>query len=424
MGAIFYVNNQYELEKTIWSCSKGDEIHILRGNYPVLISKPGIKFYFPKDFSVTIGCIPHPIQGIIKTATPKESPFFGLTAKGHFHPNFNIEFHNLKMDYDLIKTKIVYTITLPFPLNIPKDTVIVSQNGIIIQFKENLTDKSNSNIISHKSHKPPSIGINYPKAVIECSYLSSKPVDILKYRYELENSDTIIMTTPDLIVREKKDFETLTDIISVNKCHPKIKLDIIEYKVLLSINRFIKSYSKSINENIVDVLSITNFQETNLRTIISSNKRVTEYISYNLNKPTKKLNALEFLDMCSNNISDPDYPLSDYIETSLNRLEYHIATLGMYQLFEQLWNKQGSKYNFIQNFGLSLSAVKYIHEMINARNSIVHEGVCKTQNGSGNQKFRNILGAEEKEMTEYDIYIKQRPFYWFYNGILEMLSVK
>ena len=143
------------------------------------------------------------------------------------------------------------------------------------------------------------------------------------------------------------------------------------------------------------------------------NVTVINYV--NLEPEQDKINTLRF-----NFLSSQEFSISEYTSYHLNHLNYTFATIGMYQEFEALWEQivpeKSDKWGFIESISTDADIKKYLAEMINARNWIIHSKKIKTENKDKekNNNWSNILKCnwDAEVLNEYQIYALKRPFYW------------
>jgi len=146
-------------------------------------------------------------------------------------------------------------------------------------------------------------------------------------------------------------------------------------------------------------------------------------------------------------VSAPDYTLQDHIEFFLDRLHYHLAIISTQQALEIILDnflngKNGYKLDnngyLVNNKGERVSIwhtcfdsapvksiisftndqMKYLCELIEARNNIAHSGCCKVDAKPETKKRCRTI----QPLSEYRIYREKRPWYWYFEGVLPLLK--
>jgi hypothetical protein len=412
---LFEVNNEIELGNAIWSSQTGDTIILKSGAYGNIPIKDGLNYEFKNNASAA------DILGLGIGIGGDEEWSAGSLEFG------NIKIENPKIQKSNIKLYYIFQKKLPFNSRLEHPISFVHANGVILNIVGN--DKEGFVLggenINAESQLPKAI-VNIIVPVLEEFdikkadeiYLSS----ILRGNYtEEEKTQELEIHQKEKIKKneiEKRDFN-----LSIG-----INLNEFEYKALWSLNSFIREYAKLTNEKKIKGFSSSEFQDGLLFTIVKNlndkfsftTKSVINFSNKNLDIEIIKKLSIAFL-------SSEEYSVSAYTEYHLFHLNYSIATIGMYQEFESLWENadisiynpynpnQKDKRKFIEHYLSDIKLRRDLVEMVNARNNIIHESKLKTffkpaVTTGIRADLKQIWGSET--LNEYEIYAQKKPFHW------------
>lgn len=405
------VHNEFELGNAIWKTQEGDTIVLNNGNYGFLPLKDGVNY----DFQ---GATVADVLGLQKM-------FDGVWEMG----KVKTEILNPEIVKSNIKLYYIFETKLPFNSRFTKPYSFAHANGSYIKILGN--SKIEFSIESNREKADDQL----PKGVVVIIVPVLDDYDIKKadprYIQSIsENGLNVAEITEKLIEaaleKEKKENIEKTEI---NRCIG-LKLNDLEYKALWTLNSFIKDYARIVDEDKIRGYNTTEFKDGLRFKVVKNLNDKSEFINVtvinyvNLEPEQDKINTLRF-----NFLSSQEFSISEYTSYHLNHLNYSFATIGMYQEFEFLWentrpsvynlsnSNEKNKWKFIEYFTNDLNTKKYLAEMINARNWIIHSKKIKTENKDKvNSNWSNILKKDDwkaEVLNEYQIYALKRPFYWY-----------
>lgn len=389
----FEVNNEYELGNAIWSAIEGDTIVLNKGTYGYVPVKYGVNYEF-----IDASCAQLIGYGVLMN---------GDWSAGAIKFNGKTEIINPKIQNSNIKLYYLFQKKLPFNSRFERRVQFIHANGVIIDFLGNDRDNFEFGNIGQNGED------QLPKAIINIIVPSLESSD-----YEINAENLSKMTIGD--------FNTFKTQESIENYSIGLDLSDYEYKALWAVNTFIKEYCRLYDLPKIKGYDILEFSDGLGFGFCEKLEDFSHFFGQAVvGKFTNiPLDEDEIIKISNRFLSFQEYSISEYTIYHLNHLNYSIATLGMYQEFEALWvntspsiyksvnpNKK-DKWEFIEYIINDKDIKKYLAEMINARNWIIHSKKMITQNNSiESNKLKTEWTAEI--LNEYQIYALKRPFYWF-----------
>ncbi len=399
------VHNEFELGNAIWTAKEGDTIVLKNGNYGYLPFKDGVNYDF---------------QGAtVASILELEKMFDGDCEMGKVKTE-KTEILNPKIVKSNIKLYYIFETKLPFNSRFTKPYSFAHANGSYIKILGN--SKIEFSIESNGEKADDQL----PKGVVVIIVPVLDDYDIKKadprYIQSIsENGFNVAEITEKLIEAElEKEKKENIEKTEINRSIG-LKLNDLEYKALWTLNSFIKDYARIVDEDKIRGYNTTEFKDGLRFKVVKNLNDKSEFINVtvinyvNLEPEQDKINTLRF-----NFLSSQEFSISEYTSYHLNHLNYTFATIGMYQEFEALWEQivpeKSDKWGFIESISTDADIKKYLAEMINARNWIIHSKKIKTENKDKekNNNWSNILKCnwDAEVLNEYQIYALKRPFYW------------
>lgn len=407
------VNNEIELGNAIWLSEIGDTIILKSGNYGNIPIKEGVNYTFENNASA--------------------SEILGLGIGGEEWSDSSVKIGdtsviiNPKIDKSNIKLYYFFQKKLPFNSRFEPLTSFVHANGVIIRIVGN--DKEGFALEGNKSNAE----IQLPKGVVDIIVPVLEEFDINKssdnYLISIIKGDTTEEEKKKVLEIHQEEKAKKND-IEKNAFNSSIGLSLNdpEYKALWTLNSFIREYAKLTNEKKIKGYNILEFCDG---LSFSIQKTLDEAFSFSPIQQVvgqysnQKLQQNEVASLSNSFMSVEEYSISDFTEYHLNHLNYSFSTIGMYQDFESLWKAiapsvyntdhptEKNKWKFIEHYTNDNDDKKYLAEMINARNNIIHSKKLKTFH-SDEKGLENRLKTDwgSEELNDYEIFIKKRPWHW------------
>jgi len=396
----YYVNDESELGNAIWSANNGDTITLKGGRYGNIVLKKGVSYKFEDGASASkiIG-----LDHIGRRAWSASEVKIG-----------NAILVNPKIDIENIGTYYIFSKFLPFNSRFESPIEFAHANGVLIRVIGN--DKEGFSIGSNASAES-----QLPKAVVQII------VPILdKFNPKLADDDgemvkAVLEEKPlkeRKLIEEKYEKEKLKkksiENYAINES-VGLHLTDPEYRALWALNSFIREHERVTNGDKIKGFSILEFRDELNYTVTNS---LDVASPYQLVLTLGKFSNIPFTPdqtygLAESLLSVQEFSISDFNEYHLNLLNYSIATVGMYQEFEVLWEQYSpdkqDKWGFITSVTTEPQILKGLSEMINARNNIIHSGKLNTKHKDRN-KLKSEWGAEE--LNEFEIFWKKKPWYW------------
>jgi hypothetical protein len=397
---IFEVNNEIELGNAIWSSQSGDKIVLETGEYGNIPLKQGVTYEFEDD------------------ATAADILGLGIGVDGGQWSASSVQIGNISITNPRIKKtniKLYYIFQkkLPFNSRFEPNTSFVHANGVIINIIGNDVNAFSLGGIGEGETKLPKGVVNIAVPCLyefdinksDASYISSifsKNLTEEERKCELESHQR---------ENEKRNHVENTEInrsIGLN-------LNDFEYKALWAVNSFIREYARITREGKVKGYSTSEFLDGSLITIVkslderavfSSRQFIAQFIGSNI--PEEQVGNLY-----SAYLSSREYSISEFSSYHLEHLNYPMATIGLYQEFEAMWEEYSpakqDKWGFIEAHTSDPGIKQHLAELINARNNIVHSKVLITSHSNIN-KLKTEWGA--RALNEYEIFAYKAPLHW------------
>lgn len=405
----YNINNEFELGNAIWAAKEGDTIVLNKGKYGIIPLKYGVNYEFiDSSCSHLIG-----LEGIFD--------LHGSSA-GLIKLN-GIKIQNPTIDKSNIKMYHVFRKELPFNSRFENPINFSHPNGAMITMLGNNKENLELGGFGLKAED------QLPKAMVEICIPSLEAYD---YKFKNVYKAFNHLSPNPIILEPKSEQESEEANLKIEEIENTslnssigLNLNNFEYKALWALNTFIKEYSRLFEESKIKGFSVNEFKDGLLFGILEKaddiiNLTSTAFIDkYN----RSNLSFEEIIKLSTNFLSFEEYSISDYTVYNLNHLNYSLATVGMYQEFEALWENtcpsvykssnqnQKGKWEFIEYITNDMNIKKYLAEMINARNWITHSKKMITED---NSKDKNKLKTDwdAEVLNEYQIYALKRPFYW------------
>lgn len=383
MSETYTVSNHEELGNAIWSSKPGDTINLLDGKYGFLPIKDGVNYNFFDNASVE--CI------------------FNTELNGNIYINGEVKFGNStfkspRLQKNNISMYYLYRKKLPFNSRFKNSTIFIHPNGVLICVL--------NEVLSNGFSIPEPEGLHCDYAEILVPSFFNYDV-ALANNYSIENIDTAIeqRTKRDAIEAQNNDIE--------------MALNDLEYWALWALNDFIKEYARLFDQIQSEVFSISAFTY-GLECFISYDLEqppASGSNSYRIRKFSGEVNMEKALSLQNSLLSIQDFSLSDFVQQNLEKLNYQAAVIGMYQIFEEVWERavpnKEDKWKFIERNTSDNRIKKNLAEMINARNWIAHHRVLKTENkvdSKGNNKLKVDWNAQA--LNQFQIFYRKKPWEW------------
>ena len=396
--SIFEVNNDIELGNAIWSSQQGDTIILKSGEYGNIPLKNGVSYRFEDESTAA---------GILGLGVGNEEWSAGSIQVG------NISITNPRIQKTNIKLYYIFQKKLPFNSRMEPNTYFVHANGVRISVVGN--DKGSFSLggLGGAEEKLPKgvvniivpslsgFDLNKSEDVYLDSLFSQSISDDERYR-ELK------------IHKEKKDKRRAAEKYKFNESI-ELPLNEFEYMALWALNSFIREYARITNERKIQGFSISTFRDELLTTITSSLDEDYQFTpqQYVDNFINSKISDEQVSRLSTAFLSSQEFSISEFSSYHLAYLNYPIATVGIYQEFEVMWEASPqakmNKWNFIEAHTSDIDIKSYLAEMINARNNIVHSKTLFTSHSSNN-RLKDDWGA--RTLNEYEIFAYKAPWYW------------
>jgi len=431
----YTVPNPYSYEEAMWLSKPGDTIRITSGDYLVLPTKAGVNITFEKG-KITCGSIWAGIGG------GGDSTISGATINGL----------NIKTWFSFIKL-------LPFELRLKVSTgenhplPFCTPEGCILEFLGNKSITPEEGMVMGP---PQYLGDGYharrPKALIRIRIPSDLDINFSILNQSEKDSAEAEAAFARMDEENKIHF-AIDGSYGLGKQQPYfLPCGDIMYLALWTLNRFLRSYGKIAKADKLtrEGLSLSQFKDGIDIAVVNAQDTQQIYSRSGSFVESFQSTTITEEDICKiqkRMVSAPDYTLQENIEFFLDRLHYHLATISIQQALEIsldnflngkgdykfnsdgiLTNKKGHKLSirhkcFDTTYVKSIIAftndqVKYLCELIEARNNITHSGHCKVD---ANSKSKNRC-ASIQPFSEYKIYREKRPWYWYYEGVLPLLE--
>lgn len=403
----FQINNEFELGNAIWAAKEGDTIVLNKGKYGIIPIKYGVNYEFiDSACSRLIG-----LEGIfdIDGSSAGLIVFNGIKIQ-----NPRIDKSNIKM-YHVFRTKLPFNSRFENPINFSHP------NGAIISIIGNDKESLQLGGFGLKAED------QLPKAIVDI-YVPSLEAYDFKFKNEYRAFNHL---SPNPINLEPKAEQELEEVnlkieeIENTSLNSSIGLHLnnFEYKALWALKTFIKEYCRLFEESKIKGYSVNEFKDGLLFGILENADDVIQLTSKSFVGKYNSINLSndDIIKLSTNFLSFEEYSISEYTSYHLNHLNYSFATIGMYQEFEAFWENtnpaiynlsnpnEKNKWKFIEYITIDLDTKKYLAEMVNARNWIIHTKKIITKEDSRN-KLKTDWFAEV--LNEYQIYALKRPFYW------------
>ncbi len=406
MSKIIKVNNEFDFGQAIWSAEEGDTILLEEGEYGYLPYKKGVKYALSEKKSVSIASL----IGLGGFQISRGNNFSANSLPPGMVKFGDFIVENINVKSDNIKSIYIFRKTLPFNLRFGCPASFPHANGVILNFLGNDKDTFEFGGTTGSAEA------ELPKGIVDI--LVPISVDIDPKRTDPFYSSHL--TWSDIPEEEKK-----RDSLENKDCNKMLgmKLNDIEYRALWAVNHFIRQYGKITKDERIKGFSVAEFLDDSSFEIGKPREEIPLQHSSYLDEYSGQNITQENLEVLYDNfLSGSDYSVGDYVHFHLNHLNYGLATVGMYQEFESLWESRGpkkeDKWKFIEQKTSDPEIKKYLSEMINARNHILHHRNLKTEHvakddarGIKGNVLKTEWGAEE--MTEYKIFATKRPWYWY-----------
>ncbi|MFW6046885.1 MAG: hypothetical protein ACOCP4_03755 [Candidatus Woesearchaeota archaeon] len=427
----YIVPNQYSYEEAMWLSKSGDTIKIISGDYGIIPIKGGVNLNFENNATFT-------------------SIFMGLGGKG------DITITRAKQQKN-IKTWFYFKKLLPFELRFDKPTnkkpppQFCTPEGCILEFHGNLNiDNKEGLSLTPPQNLENSYQIQRPKAILQIAIPSYLHIDFSVFNKSKDNSENIIKEIKE---REKIDFAIFGKVFDQKKKQPDfLPFGDIMYLALWTLNRFLKNYGKVAGADKItrEGLSLSQFKD-GVNIAVVNAKDTNQYFSYSSNfiesyKGTP-VTSEEINEIQEKMVSSPDFTLKEHIEFFLDRLHYHLATISIEHALElsldnflngkngyridkngflvdkknnkvSIWKKCFDNAPVKSIISYSSEQIKYLSELIEARNNIAHSGHCEVDANEATKKRCSII----QPLTEYYIYRNKRPWFWYFEGVLPLLK--
>jgi len=423
----YIVPNHYSYEEAMWLSKPGDTITVTSGDYGIIPIKGGVNVNFENYATFT-------------------SIFMGLGGKGDITINKAKEQNN-------IKTWFYFKKILPFELRFDAPTEkksppeFCTPEGCILEILGNTNE--GLSLALTKGMKD-SYQSQRPKAIIQIAIPSYLQIDFSVFDKTKNYSENL---TKQIEERSKIDFELYGKAIDKKNTQPDfLPCGDIMYLALWTLNRFLKTYGKVAEADKLtrEGLSFSQFRD-GINIVIVNAQDTNQYFSYSSSfiesYNSTPITAEEKNEIQERMVSSPDYTLKEHIEFFLDRLHYHLATISIQQALELsldnflngkngykinkngiLVNKKDKKVSIWEKcfdsapvksiMSYSSEQIKYLCELIEARNNIAHSGHCKVDANKATKKRCNII----QPLTEYYIYRNKKPWFWYYEGVLPLLQ--
>ena len=396
----FEVNNEIELGNAIWTSEIGDTIILKSGEYGNIPIKDGVSYEFKDNATAAdILGLGIGVGGGEWSASSVEIGSISIT-------NPRIQKANIKLYY-------IFQKKLPFNSRFEPNTSFVHANGVVINIVGNDADGFSLGGIGAGEARLPKCVANiivpsFEEFDIEKSdagYISSIfSSDILdeKKQRELETHQR---------EKEKRDSAENTAInesISLN-------LNDFEYKALWAVNSFIREYARITGGKKIKGYSVPEFLDGILATIVRSLVESSDFISRQFIDQFSNSNLTEEQvgNLSTAFLSSQEYSISEFSAYHLEHLSYPIATIGLYQEFEAMWEEysptKDDKWGFIEAHTSNIDIKQLLAELINARNNVVHCKALITSHAVRN-KLKTEWGA--RALNEYEIFAYKAPLHW------------
>jgi len=383
---IYSVTNHIELGIAITESLPGDVINIECGHYSILPFKDGITINFPNDYSKKVGLAPP--NYCLQESFTRGSIIFK-----------NTRVNNTNQDPSIIKGWYIFRKELPFEIDASEPITFIHPNGSIINTagnnKEGFT--ASPNVSGAESY--------LPKGILE---VSIPFMDEIELDTTLNHVDNKIATFINQMAPsdEIKEFENKNPT-------PCFNLNDFEYKAFWAVNSFIMAYGRLANKykklsgystaEFMDGLTFAKFNKLD-----NANFKTINFFDHYSKHHNVDPSIIQ--ERISNKNS---FPLEDYIEGYLHRLNYSQAIILMDQKIEKITKPGKVKYQKINESPLTEIEKKYLTEITLTRNSIIHTGslsINKKLDGYDRAKktYNNI-----REISEFEIYALKLPWHWY-----------
>ena len=395
---IFKVKNEIELGNAIWSSQPGDKITIETGEFGNISLKQGVNYEFEN------GATAAGIFGLGVSSGQWSCSSVQIGSMSITNPR--IEESNIKLYY-------IFQKLLPFNSRFQPNTSFVHANGVIVNIIGNNIDQFSLGGQGEGE-------TNLPKCVVRIIVPSL-------YEFDIEKSDASNMSsiiTSNLSEEEKRcemeacqiemEKRNRAENIETNKSIG-LMLNDFEYKALWAINSFIREYARITDGKKIKGYSMAEFSDGLLVATISSLHESSTFSSRQFIDQfnNSNLSQEQVTNLSAAFLSSQEYSISEFSSYHLEHLNYPIATIGLYQEFEAMWEeysrgKQG-KWDFIEAHTSDVFIKQYLAEMVNARNNIVHSKVLITSHSVKNRLKKEWCA---RSLNEYEIFAYKAPFYW------------
>lgn len=430
----YIVPDLYSYEEAMWLSQAGDTIRITSGDYGIIPIKGGVTIKFDNDASFT-------------------SIFAGVGGKGNITVINGKQQNNIKAWFYFIRS-LPFDLRLEVPTKENPPLQFCTPEGCILEFFGNM------GIIPEKGigmGPPQYLGDSYqarrPKALVQIAVPSDLDIDFSVLNQSEEAKLETKATFAKIEENNKIHFAIDGRSYGSRKQQPYfLPCGDMMYLGLWTLNRFLRRYGEMTGADKLtrEGLSFSQFKDGLGVTVVNAQDIQQTYSfqsSYVESFQSIPITEEDMRKIQETMVSAPDYTLQEHIEFFLDRLHYHLATISIQQALEIsldnfLNGKNGYKLDtdgyLIDNKGkkviniwIKLDAtpiksyipfttdqIKYLCELIEARNNIMHSGHCKVD---ANTKTRRRC-ATIKSLSEYRIYKEKRPWYWYYEGVLPLLK--
>jgi hypothetical protein len=348
--------------------------------------KDGITINFPKNYATKVGLAP-PNYNLLESFTRGS-----IILK-------NTRINNTNQDPSIIKGWYIFRKELPFEIDVNEPITFIHPNCSIINTAGNNKERLTVS---------PSVSgaENYlPKGILEVSIPFTDEIEL---DTTLNHVDNKICTFINQMAPsdEIKEFENKNPT-------PYCNLNDFEYKAFWAVNSFIMAYGRLANKHkklsgystaeFMDGLTFAKFNK-----LENANYKTINFFDHYSTHHNVDPSIIQ--ERISNKNS---FPLEDYIEGHLHRLNYSQAIILMDQKIEKITKPGKGKYQKINESPLAEIEKQYLTEITLTRNSIIHTGslsINKKLDGYDHAKktYTNI-----REISEFEIYALKLPWHWY-----------
>lgn len=418
----YTVPNPYSYEEAMWLSQPGDTIRIASGDYGIIPIKGGVTIKFDNDASFT-------------------SPFAGVGGKGDITIINGKQQNNVKIWFYFIKL-------LPFELRLKAPTgenpplSFCTPEGCILEFCGNKSISSEEGITMGP---PPHLGDNYqarrPKALIRIGVPSDLDINFSILNQSKKDNAKAEAVFARIAEENKIHFAIDGRSCGSEKQQPYfLPCGDMIYLALWTLNRFLRRYGEMAGADKLtrEGLGFSQFKDGLGVVVVNAQDTQQTYSyqsSYVESFQSTPITEEDMRKIQERMVSAPDYTLQEHIEFFLDRLHYHLATISIQQALEItldnfLNGKNGYKLDsdgFLKDnkgkrvvsmwkkldatpiksvVSFTDDQIKYLCELIEARNNIAHSGHCEVDaNDKSKSRCANI-----QHLSEYRIYREKRSF--------------